>query len=331
MKLQIDELGHVTIGVEDWDIKLPFPRLTLTTDYSTWITYISRKDVPANTPITDIKYWKPIGRLTKDILFDYQSFKDSIKDDIAEYAKVITAYNNKILALQKEMESFIQTASSGEAFSNMFGNSEVIGINQRTLTYAFRNLYTILENITGESMITVTTTISPDGFSKRDGGTCSINVVTSFALIDSVKVYLNDSITPIIEETGIESFARTIPLTDTTDVKVVATVLGREYITEKHIIAMSEFFVGAGADYTEVMVPAWNRPYDGDPQGQYNVTVTEGQRIIIVLPTSEASKIEQIEMNDINIPMDISIYGTYTIYTSLNTYQAGNYIIDINY
>ena len=36
-------------------------------------------------------------------------------------------------------------------------------------------------------------------------------------------------------------------------------------------------------------------------------------------------------MNDFNIPMDISIYGTYTVYTSLNTYQAGNYIIDINY
>lgn len=331
MKLQIDELGHVTIGVEDWNVELPFPRLTLTTDYSTWITYISRRDVPANTPITDIKYWKPIGRLTKDIVFDYQKFKDSIKNDIAEYANVITAYNNKILALQKEMESFIQTASGGEAFSNAFGNSEVIGINQKTLTYAFRNLYTILENITGQSMITVTTTISPDAFSKKEGATCSINVVTSFALIDSVKVYLNGSTTPIIEETGIESFARTIPLTDTTDIRVVTTVLGREYVTTKHILAMTDFFVGAGANYSEVMVPAWNRPYDGNPQGQYNVTVAEGQRIIIVLPTEDASKIEQIEMNDFNIPMDVSIYGTYTIYTSLNTYQAGNYTIDINY
>ena len=331
MKLQIDELGHVTIGVEDWDIRLPFPRLTLTTDYSTWITYISRKDVPANTPITDIKYWKPIGRLTKDIVFDYQKFKDSVKDDITEYSNVITAYNNKILALQKEMESFIHTASSGEAFSNIFGNSEVIGINQKTLTYTFRNLYRILETITGESMITVTTTISPEAFSKKEGTVCNINVVTSFALIDSVKVYLNGSTTPSIEEYGIESFARTIPLTDTTDVKVVVTVLGREYITEKHIVAMSEFFVGAGANYTEVMTPAWNRPYDGNPQGQYPVRVEQGQRIIVVIPTTEASKIEQIEMNDINIPMDIDTYGTYTIYTSLNTYQAGDYIIDINY
>ena len=78
MKLQIDDLGFVSINVEDWDINRPFPRLTLTTDYSTWITYISRKAVPARTPITDIKYWKPIGRLHKDVVFDYDKFNSQI-------------------------------------------------------------------------------------------------------------------------------------------------------------------------------------------------------------------------------------------------------------
>lgn len=331
MKLQIDELGYVTIGVEDWDINLPFNRLTLTTDYSTWITYISRKKVPAGIPITDINYWKPIGRLKNDLVFNYQEFKDEIREDIYNYSNVITAYNNKIKALENVMESFLATASGGEAFSTQFGNSQVMGITQKTLTDAFKNVYKILEDITGESMITVTTTIFPDGFNKKEGGQCNINVVTSFALIDSVKVYLNNSSTPIIEEYSIESFSRTIELTDTTDVKVVATVLGKPYETNKHIVGMTEFFVGAGASYTDVMIPQWNRPYDGDPQGQYNVSVTDGQRIIIVLPTEDASKIEQIEMNDFNIPMDTSIYGTYTIYTSLNTYQAGDYIIDINY
>ena len=323
MKLQIDDLGHVTIGVEDWDINLSFDRLTLTTDYSTWITYISRKQVPAGIPITDINYWKPIGRLKNDLVFDYQEFKDEIREDIHNYSNVITAYNNKIKALENVMDSFLATASGGEAFSTQFGNSQVMGITQKTLTDAFKNVYKILEDITGESMITVTTTISPDKFSKKEGVNCNINVITSFALIDSVKVYLNNSSTPIIEEYSIESFSRTIALTDTTNVKVIATVLGKPYETNKHIIGMTEFFVGAGENYSDVMVPQWNRPYD--------VNVAEGQRIIIVLPTKDASKIEQIEMNDFNIPMDTSIYGTYTVYTSLNTYQAGNYTIDINY
>lgn len=331
MKLQIDDLGHVTIGVEDWDINLPFPRLTLTTDYSTWITYISRKAVPAGTPITDINYWKPIGRLKNDLVFDYQEFKDEIREDIHNYSNVITTYNNKIKALENVMDSFLATASGGEAFSTQFGNSRVMGITQKTLTDAFKNVYKILEDITGESMITVTTTISPNEFSKKEGGHCNINVVTSFALIDSVKVYLNNSLAPIIEEYSIESFSRTIELTDTTDVKVIATVLGKPYETNKHIIGMTELFVGAGENYSDIMVSQWNRPYDGNPQGQYNVSVAEGQRIIIVLPTEDAGKIEQIEMNDFNIPMDISTYGTYTVYTSLNTYQARNYTIDINY
>ncbi len=331
MKLNIDELGRVTIGVEDWDINSSFDRLTLTTDYSTWITYISRKKVPVGIPITDINYWKPIGRLKNDLVFDYQEFKNEIRKDIHNYSNIITAYNNKIKALDNVINSFISTASGGKAFSTQFGNSQVMGITQKTLTNAFKNVYKILENITEENMITVTTTISPDEFSKKEGVNCNINVVTSFVLIDSVKVYLNNSSTPIIEEYSIESFSRTIKLTDTTDVKVIATVLGKPYETNKHIIGMTEFFVGAGKNYSDVMTSKWNRPYDGNPQGQYNITVTEGQRIIIVLPTKDANKIEQIEMNDFNIPMDTYIYGTYTIYTSLNTYKAGNYIIDINY
>ena len=331
MKLQIDDLGHVTIGVEDWDINSSFNRLTLTTDYNTWITYISRKKVPVGIPITDINYWKPIGRLKNDLVFNYQEFKDEIREDIHNYSNIITAYNNKIKALDNVISSFLTTNGGGEAFSTQFGNSQVMGITQKTLTNAFKNIYKILENITGENMITVTTTISPDAFNKKEGGQCNINVVTSFALIDSVKVYLNNSSTPIIEEYSIESFSRTIELTDTTDVKVIVTVLGKSYETNKHIIGMTEFFVGAGENYSDVMIPKWNRLYDGNPQGQYNISVAEGQRIIIVLPTEDANKIEQIEMNDFNIPMDISIYGTYTVYTSLNTYQAGNYIIDINY
>ena len=331
MKLNIDELGRVTIGVEDWDINSSFDRLTLTTDYNTWITYISRKKVPIGIPITDINYWKPIGRLKNDLVFDYQEFKNEIRKDINNYSNIITAYNNKIKALDNVINSFISIAGGSKAFSTQFGNSQVMGITQKTLTDAFKNIYKILENITGENMITVTTTISPDEFSKKEGGNCNINVVTSFALIDSVKVYLNNSLTPIIEEYSIESFSRTIELTDTTDVKVIATVLGKPYETNKHIIGMTEFFVGAGKNYSDIMTSKWNRPYDGNPQGQYNISVTEGQRIIIILPTEDANKIEQIEMNDFNIPMDISIYGTYTVYTSLNTYQAGNYIIDINY
>ena len=60
MKLQIDELGFVGINVEDWDINRSYRKPTITTDYNTWITYITRKNVPAGIPLTDNEYWKPI-------------------------------------------------------------------------------------------------------------------------------------------------------------------------------------------------------------------------------------------------------------------------------
>lgn len=60
MKLQIDELGFVGINVADWNINRFYRKLTITTDYNTWITYISRKNVPAGIPLTNNEYWKPI-------------------------------------------------------------------------------------------------------------------------------------------------------------------------------------------------------------------------------------------------------------------------------
>ena len=91
------------------------------------------------------------------------------------------------------------------------------------------------------------------------------------------------------------------------------------------------FIVGSGQTFDDVYKSYYAREYNGDPKGSHNLTVEEGERIIIVILTTEASKIEQIEMNDFNIPMTVTTYDAYTVYTSVNTYQAGEYVIDINY
>ena len=93
----------------------------------------------------------------------------------------------------------------------------------------------------------------------------------------------------------------------------------------------TNFFIGAGASYEEIYAPEYSRPYNGDPTGAYQVQVEEGQHIIIILPTADVSKIEQIEMNDFNIPMETTTFDIYTAFTSINVYQAGTYQIDINY
>ncbi|MBQ3306946.1 MAG: hypothetical protein IJG68_02000 [Bacilli bacterium] len=119
MRLQVDELGHVGIQVDDWDITREYNSRVITTDYSTWITYISRKKVPANTPITDTEYWKPICKLSRELLFDYNKFKE----------ETTTIVN-----------SFLNTHGGGIAFSNELGDSEIIGVTQKKVTQEVNRL-----------------------------------------------------------------------------------------------------------------------------------------------------------------------------------------------
>lgn len=329
MKLQIDDLGFVSINVEDWDINHQFPRLTLTTDYSTWITYISRKAVPAGTPITDIKYWKPIGRIKNDIVFDYDKFKQDVTKQLGIFGSLISALAKRIDALETQMQSFLATASEGKAFSNTYGNSEVMGVTQKTLTETLDGLYKLIFDALGIEVGDVQISITPDGFFSNEAAVVNIAATADYGLFDFVKVYFDG--VKVLEETSIKNFSKDLTIGKTTIIKVEAQVLGKLYTYEKTVTMASDFFIGAGATYEDVYNPQYTRPYDGNPTGQYTINVEEGQRIIIILPTSDVSKIEQIEMNDFNIPMDTTIFGIYTVYTSLNTYKAGTYTIDINY
>ena len=329
MKLHIDDLGFVSINVEDWDINLPFPRLTLTTDYNTWITYISRKNVPAGTPITDIKYWKPIGRIKNDIVFDYDKFKQDVIKQLGIFGNLISSIAKRIDSLETQMQSFLATASGGEAFSNMYGNSEVMGVTQKALTETLDGLYKLIFDALGIEVGDVQISITPDSFLSNEAGVVNIAAVADYGLFDFVKVYFNGE--KVIEETSVATFSEDRTIGGTTTIRVEAQVLGRLYTYEKTVTMASDLFIGAGATYQDVYDPQYARPYDGDPTGQYTVEVAEGEHIIIILPTVDVSKIEQIEMNDFNIPMDTTTFGIYTAYTSLNVYQAGTYTIDINY
>lgn len=329
MKLQIDDLGFVSINVEDWDINLSFPRLTLTTDYSTWITYISRKAVPAGTPITDIKYWKPIGRIHNDIVFNYDKFKQEVITKLGAFGSLINSLAKRIDDLDNQMQSFLATASGGKAFSNMYGNSEVMGITQKALTETMNGLYELIFDALGLEIGDVQITISPDTFFRNEAAVVNITATADYGLFDFVKVYFDE--VKVLEETSIKTFSKDLTIGKTTTIKVEAQVLGKLYTYEKTVTMASDFFIGAGDAYQEIYDPQYSRPYDGDPTGQYIINVIEGQRIVIILPTSDVSKIKQIEMNDFNIPMDTTTFGIYTAYTSLNTYKAGTYTIDINY
>lgn len=329
MRNQIDDLGNVGIIIEDWDVQLPFKKNTLTTDYSTWITYISRRNVPANTPITNIRYWKPIARLNKDLVIDYQNFKNKVNSQVQALANIIGEFQRRLDDMNTQMQSFLETASGGEAFSNLYGDSQVMGVTQKTLTETITRLYQLIGDSIGIDMNNVEITITPDAFFKNEEAVINISAIAEYGLFDSVTVYFDGE--QVLQRTSVQSFSENLTVNKTTTIRVDAVLFGRHYIEEKTVQMSSDFFIGAGASYEDVYNPAYSRPYSGDPKGSYTINVAEGQRIIFILPTADVSKVEQIEMNDFNILMETATFGIYTAFTSLETYQAGTYTIDINY
>lgn len=82
MKSIKQELGKVSITCNGlWEPHLDYDRLSLVTD-GHFATYLSKKDVPSGTPLTDIVYWQPVGSLRDDIKLDYAVFKQYVQDTI---------------------------------------------------------------------------------------------------------------------------------------------------------------------------------------------------------------------------------------------------------
>jgi len=433
MRAEVEHLGNVTISVEDWDIANSYPARCITTDYTNWTTYISRKEVPANTPITDAEYWKPIARLDQEILADYELFKQQILYDISEYEQMlkedydafkesyeqewnsfkesclsdinetkqslireinsalsnltnqintlreetiadinntkqsltnqfnqlseenetfrdnlsqdyntskqefISANNlfkagieNRMDEVEQEMTSFLETsAEGGVALSKHFGNSNLIGITQKSLTDAVNQILSKISEMTGDYVTGVGIDIVPEVIDSSNQVNVNINGASEYINFDSIKVFINEE--EIVSEEDVATFTEHIVINETSVVKVVATVLGVPYEKEKTIYVYYPYFIGCGNIYTDIVSQEYSRRYNDSPQGSFNVHCEEGQRVFIVIASEAASQIEQIEMNDFNIPMDVSTVEGYTVYTSKNTYVEGDYVIDVNY
>ena len=453
MRAEVEYLGNVTMSVADWNIENSYPARCITTDYSTFTTYISRTNVPANTPIEDTTYWKPIARLNQEILIDYNAFKQQMLYDLAEYEQMlkddydqfkeqygitwnefkqscldsINAFeqqvlddinqtkqslindvnttkqsliddvNNKIIEidgdyaalkddllrtkaelerigeqiqrdyaqtreelvteitnkeeeldgkyatfkhqvearvseLEQQMASFLATAPpGGTALSKRFGNSDLIGITQNTLTSAINEIMTRLSDYVGDSYTGVDITIIPERVVSSNTVNVNLNGQSDFLAFEEVTVLVNGE--SVLHLYDVNTFTETVEINGTSTVKVIATILGMTYEREKTINVYNNFFVGCGDVYTDIMTADFARLFniDGTPKGAYPVSRANGQRIFIVLAEDKAELIEQIEMNDFNIPMSEQVVDGYKIYTSVNTYVGGDYVIDINY
>lgn len=319
-KEHIDDLGIVGIVVADWDFEKSFKPKTITTDYSTWICYISRKPVPAKTPITDNNYWKPLFRLDREIAYDYESFKDYVHRNIED--------------IKHQIDSMEIT---GIAVSNQFGSEEHdkhIAPSNYIVTNAFTKIWQKLEDMTGESLQGITMSVTPEYFIGEDG--CDIhitaNTVETNGIFEQIRFLINGA--EIYSAENVDVLEYDTHIDETSVIRCEAKIMGVWYNRQSIITHYNSFWLGVGTSYTDIMDVEHVIPITNGMRGAYNVNVNDGDNLFIIIGNSLAQGFIRADMNSIEIPFVESTVEieneTYKVYTSVNTYNAGIYNIDIN-
>lgn len=227
---------------------------------------------------------------------------------------------------------------NGIALSDKLGNSEDIGITQKTITNSINQLWKKLSDITGETSVGLHVTVTPDVFVNDDSADITITAAGD-GIFEALKIYINDEL--FIDKENIQAFTATAKLSETSVIRTVATILGMDYEDTHTVTKVFPFFIGCGQEYEDILTKQNARQYNGDLTGSYDIRVdNDGDRIFIVIPASIRDQIRKINiggelvpaitMNNFTIPVEVINVDVYTIYRSLNQYQRGIYNIDIN-
>ena len=233
--------------------------------------------------------------------------------------------------LQNQIDSL---EVSGLALSNVFGDDTHIGVSQKALTTAFNKVWDKLEDITGESLKGIDLLVSPSYYIGEDGCTLSIvaNTVEAAGIFEKIQVFVDDSLVAEAEE--VSTLTATTEISDTVVVKCVARILGIEYTKQKEITHYGSFWMGAGSTYSDIMDVEHVIPITKHMRGAYNLTVANGEHIIIVVGESLREGFIRADINGVEIPFNESTVTVddkvYKVFISDNTYAAGTYNIDIN-
>ena len=248
---------------------------------------------------------------------------------------IVKKVDDKYGFITRDLQNQIDSLEiSGLALSNKFGDDPHIGISQKTLTQAVNAIWYKLEEITGETLIGVNLTVTPEYYIGEEG--CLVNVVADTVeengILEYVTILVNGEVVASGED--VHEFECDIPVTDTSVIRCIAQILGVVYERSVTITHYSPFWVGAGTSYSSVMTMDNIRSAANGMKGNYSIPFTAGQRLFVIVEDILRDRFVRADMNGVEIQFTETtqtISGkTYYVLTSENTYQAGTYNIDIN-
>lgn len=319
MKLFIDNLGKVAVTVEEdyWSNDKDYDKLTIVEKEEIFGTFISRKPVPAGTPLTDRKYWIPFSSLKEEIVLHFNELVNELKD-------LEVSVDEKEAEIYKAMASI---SAGGIALKQSFGNSEVFGISQKVLTESRNNLQAQIDEIvSGGATVNLTATPSPVFV----GVSSTINLsATTDTNASSIKITKGDN--EIANGSGLSLIGNDslkVGTSGTVAYKATFTINGINKSVTRSVSVVDKIYYGAGSAVTNTPGPKTS------PAGTYNVNVAaDATYVWFYVPA--IMTINKATLSGFDFPLDapqnMGIDGvTYKAYRSSNTLDAGTYQIVIS-
>lgn len=234
--------------------------------------------------------------------------------------------------LQNQIDSL---EIAGVALSNKFGADTHIGISQATLTDEVNNIYHLLEEALGRSLLGFTWNVTPTYIYGEWPTTIHVTALPTNPedMLEHIKLSVNGEIVDEVV-TKVSSYSFDINLQESANIRLDAQVLGKPYYRATEIRHYDSFWLGGGANYTDVMIEADNINFSEGTRLAKDVAVADGEHIIIVMGDSWVPAFIRADMNGAEIEFDettITIDGnSYKVLTSKSVFEAGTYNIDIN-
>lgn len=325
MLLQIDNLGKVAVTVEEnyWSLEKDYDKLTIVEQEGVFGTFISRKPVPAGTPLTNRKYWIRFSSLKEEIVLQFNEIVNELR-------------NLEVSVDEKEAEIYKAIASivaGGVALKQSFGDAEDFGISQKVLTESRDDLQAQIDAIISDKA-TVNLVVSTDTFIVGERN--FIITASTDTNAESIIIKQGDN---IIATGNGKTLIHTLTITQATAGNIVYTAEftfagGNKRTATATVYFVNKLYVGSGSLYTDVTTDSHAVSARRNPAGTYNVTVEEsGQYVFFVIPATMS--ITKATLSGFDFPLDDPISVTvenidYKSYRSSNTNDAGTYQIVIS-
>ena len=202
------------------------------------------------------------------------------------------------------------------------------------ITKDINGIWKKISEITGESFSNLTFEVNPKYFISEEPVPVYISAITgdTSAVFDHIAFYIN-GIT-VYEAMGVDSVTFETEISNTSEIRYVATILGKEYSGTETVVHYNSYWLGAGKSYQEVMNQEHLIPVTTGLRGNYDVHFEQNDRLYIILGSALRDMFIRADMNGFEIPFNETTIdiedNSYSVLESVNAYVEDTYNIDIN-